>query len=80
MLVDLRERVIKANYQDSDPARGLLRKGMLDELLRKRPTDMGEFRTPIRLDLRQATDASQLNEFGDTVFDILAKLEPDHLP
>ena len=80
MLVDLRERVIKPKYPDSDPARGLLRKGMLDELLRKRPTDIDEFRTSIRLELREATDASQVKEFGDQVFDILATLELSYAP
>jgi very-short-patch-repair endonuclease len=72
-LIDLRERTIKTKFPD--PTRGLLRKSMLDELLRKRPTDADEFRTMIRLDLRQETDSSQLKEFGDKVFDVLGKIE-----
>lgn len=56
-LIDLRENTIKVQFPDADPARGLLRKSMLDELLRKRPQDRGEFLTKIHLDLRQNTDA-----------------------
>jgi len=73
-LVDLRERSIKARYPESDPTTGFLRKSMLDELLRKRPTDMDEFRRVIRLDLRQKTDPAQVKEFSEKVFDILAEI------
>jgi very-short-patch-repair endonuclease len=72
-LIDLRENTIKVQFPDADPARGLLRKSMLDELLRKRPQDRGEFLTKINLDLRQNTDAEQLKEFGDYVFEILER-------
>ena len=47
---------------------------MLDELLRKRPTDLDEFRRLIPLDLRERTDANQVKAFQDQVFDILAQL------
>lgn len=75
-LIDLRERKIKLLFPDADPTTGLLRKSMLDELLKKRPTDMDEFRTLIRLDLRQNTDGGQLKEFGSRVFDILTEIDP----
>ena len=74
-LIDLRERSIKVRFPDSDPANGFLRKSMLDELLRKRPTDMDEFRNMIRLDLREKTDATQVKEFNEKVFDVLAEIE-----
>jgi very-short-patch-repair endonuclease len=74
-LIDLRERKVKLLFPDADPTTGLLRKSMLDELLKKRPTDMDEFRTLIRLDLRQNTDGAQLKEFGSRVFDILTEIE-----
>jgi very-short-patch-repair endonuclease len=74
-LIDLREREIRTAFPESDPTRGVLRKSLLDELLRKRPTDMNEFRSMIRLDLREGTDAAQLKRFGDSIFDILANVE-----
>jgi very-short-patch-repair endonuclease len=73
-LIDLRERIIKVQFPDTNPANGLLRKSMLDALLLKRPTDMDEFRRSIRLDLRENTDAKELKEFGEQVFDILAEI------
>lgn len=72
-LVDLRENTIKVEFPDADPARGLLRKSMLDELLRKRPKDRNEFLAKIPIDLRQGTDADQLKKFGETVFEILER-------
>jgi hypothetical protein len=35
---------------------------MLDELVRRRPTDMDEFRASIPLELRQATDPTQVSK------------------
>ncbi len=72
-LIDLRENKIKASFPESDPARGFLRKSMLDELLRKRPKDHSEFLTKIPIDLRQNTDADQLKKFGEDVFEILER-------
>ncbi len=72
-LIDLRENKIKVAYPDADPARGLLRKSMLDELLRKCPTDSEEFLQMIPMDLRQNTDADQLKAFGEAVFEILER-------
>ena len=72
-LIDLRENSIKVEFPDADPARGLLRKSMLDELLRKRPRDLSEFRAKIPIDLRQNTDSNQLKKFGEAVFEILER-------
>jgi hypothetical protein len=44
LLLDLRENGVKLAFPAADPARGLLRKSMLDELIRKRPTTAEEFR------------------------------------
>jgi very-short-patch-repair endonuclease len=74
-LIDLRERAIKTRFPEADPTRGFLRKSMLDELLKKRPTDAEAFRAMIRLDLRQDTDSAQVKEFGEKVFDLLARIE-----
>lgn len=73
-LIDMRERMIKPAFPDADPTRGLLRKTMLDELLRKRPADQGEFLVEIPMHLRTATDAAQLKMFGEAVFTVLEKI------
>ena len=71
-LITLRER-IEAECPEADPARGLLRQAMLDELLRKRPADANEWRAKIPLHLRQGTDGEQFKRFGQDVFEILAR-------
>jgi very-short-patch-repair endonuclease len=73
-LIDLRETTIKTAFPDADPARGLLRKSMLDELLRKRPKDHNEFLVKMPMELRQNTDAEQLKKFGEDVFAILERI------
>jgi very-short-patch-repair endonuclease len=73
-LIDLRERKIKVEFPDVDAARGFLRKTMLDELLRKRPTDMDEFRQLVPLAIREKTAAEQVKAFHQEVFDILAQV------
>ena len=42
-LIDLRERVLRQQFPNSDPTRGLLRKTMLDALLRNRPKSQQEW-------------------------------------
>lgn len=37
---------------------------------------MDEFRSMIKLDMREATDRAQVKEYHEAVFDILAQLEP----
>ena len=80
-LIGLREK-IDDDCHDTDPARHLLRQGMLEELLRKRPTDADEWRAKIPLNLRQATDGEQFKRYGDEVFEILAAANalPAHHP
>lgn len=73
-LIDLRENTIKTRFPDADPTRGLLRKSMLDELLLKRPTDLEEFQSLIRVSLRQGTNGEELREFGEQVFDIILSI------
>ena len=75
LLVDLREREIKTKFPDADPTRGFLRKSMLDELLKKRPLDLDEFRRVIKLEMREATDIVQVRDYHEKVFDILAQME-----
>ncbi len=73
-LIELREREIKPNHPDADPARGLLRKSMIEELLRTKPTTEAEFHVRIRQDLREATDGEQFQKYMPKVFDILDML------
>ena len=70
-LIELREREIKPNHPDADPARGLLRKSMIEELLRAKPTAEAEFRFRIRQYLREAADGEQFQQYMTKVFDIL---------
>ena len=48
---------------------------MLDELLRRCSKDKGEFLAKIPLPWRENTDPEQLKQFGDTVFDILERID-----
>ncbi|MEY2943424.1 MAG: hypothetical protein RLY97_1438, partial [Pseudomonadota bacterium] len=73
-LIELREQEIKPNHPDADPARGLLRKSMIDEFLRARPTTEAEFRVRVRQDLWESTDGEQFQQYIGKVFDILDKL------
>ena len=59
-LIELREEVIKPAFPDVESSRGLLRKAMLDALLRQRPTSADEFRSLIPLKLREDTDSEQV--------------------
>ena len=61
-LIELREQEIKPNHPDTDPARGLLRKSMIDEFLRAKPTTETEFRVRVRRDLREATDGEKFQK------------------
>lgn len=73
-LIDLREREIKPSYPNTDPSKGLLRKSMIDELLRVKPTTESEFRARVQRDLREATDGDQFQNYIAKVFDIIDKL------
>ncbi len=72
-LVRLREQ-IQASHPERDRARGLLRKAMLEELLRKRPVNAEEFRRQVRRDLREATAGEDLKLYGPRIFDILERI------
>lgn len=69
-LIDLRENVIKREFPDLAPERGLLRKNMIDFLLEKRPTNRKEWLACIPLSLRENTDGRQM-KYIDQVFEIL---------
>jgi hypothetical protein len=70
-LIALREGKLKSLFPDSDPAVGFLRKSMIDELIRKRPTDDEEFKKLISQPLREKTEGAQVKAIAEEVFDIL---------
>ena len=72
-LIELRERGIKPAYPDADPTRGLLRKNLLDAVLRYRPTTRVEWDARIPKTLRVVTDERQL-EYLDRIFEIVARI------
>ena len=72
-LMELRERVIKPAYPDVDPARGLLRKNLLEAVLRYRPTTRMQWDARIPKTLRVATDERQM-EYLDRIFEIIARI------
>lgn len=72
--VRLREEVIEREMPQVPRERGLLRRAMLEALLRHRPTDEREFRERVPLALRQGTDPEQLRRYADRVFALLAEL------
>ncbi|HCP64767.1 MAG TPA: hypothetical protein DIU09_09275 [Hyphomonadaceae bacterium] len=74
-LIELREQTIKPMFPDADPARGLLRKSMLDELLRKRPTSKEEFQRLISSEMRAETDIQQFQKHIMSVFEVIEKIE-----
>jgi very-short-patch-repair endonuclease len=81
-LVALRENEIEIDFPSTEPARGLLRKPMLDVLLRFRPTDVDAFRRLIPKEMRERTDGEQFARYAGRVFEILEAVsrEPAELP
>jgi very-short-patch-repair endonuclease len=69
-LIALRETSLRPAFPDSDPARGLLRRSMLEALLRERPTSEAEYRSRIPAVLRDNTDPEQIR-FLPRVIEIL---------
>lgn len=70
-LLKLRER-IEQECPESVPDRGLLRAEMLTEIIRRRPTNRGEwFRLP--LPLRESTDREQFKRYGEEMFEIVER-------
>jgi very-short-patch-repair endonuclease len=70
-LIDLRENVIKVEFSNADPATGLLRKSVLEDLLAVRPTTMDEWDTQIPKIFREKTDPAQL-KYLKQVFEIIS--------
>lgn len=73
-LIRLRELDIKQRFANADPAKGLLRKSMLDKLLSVRPRTPEAFRATIPLYLRDSTDSRQVAEYLEKVLEILSEI------
>ena len=72
-LMRLRD-AIAPEIPDAERAKGLLRRAMITELLKKRPLDEDEFHRYVRQSLRQDTAPGQLSKYGPRIFDILKRL------
>jgi len=72
-LIDLRERVLRREFTTVEPTRGLLRKTMLDAVLRHRPTSKDEWVGRIPSYLREAVDEKQLRILPE-VFAIVSRI------
>ena len=59
---------------EAERAKGILRRAMITELLRKRPLDEDEFHRYVRQSLRQETAPGQLAKYGPRIFAILARI------
>jgi very-short-patch-repair endonuclease len=73
-LIQLRENVIQAERPDADRARGVLRKTMLDALMRHRPTTPDEFRLRIPSALRDKTDPEEFRRYSPRIFELLQEI------
>ena len=70
-LVDLRELQIKPAYPQSPPERGLLRKTLLDEFVKKRPKTKEEWFRLISHDLRSGTESEQVGRYLEQVLSMI---------
>ncbi len=70
-LIDLRELQIKPAFPDSRPEKGLLRKTLLDEFVKKRPKTKEEWFRLIQPDLRSETEPEQVGQFLTTVLGVI---------
>lgn len=75
-LIALRENVIRVAFANSDPARGLLRKALLDAFLRERPRDLRDWLLVIPKHLREETERAQVDRFLTDVLAILSRRDP----
>lgn len=73
-LVRLRDEEIHVEMPNADRASGLLRKAMLDSLLRHLPANRDEFQRRIPEALRTRTDPEQFRRYAPKVFDLLAEI------
>ncbi len=72
-LIEIRENVIKPAFPRTDAAKGLLRKSMLDILLRERPQTYADWIVAVPAQLRVETDQAQVSRFLENVLAILRK-------
>lgn len=73
LLIAFREHITRRDFPDSDRAKGLLRRGLLESLLEYLPTSMQEWLAWIPEDERQSIDQRQLRYLND-VFKILRRV------
>jgi very-short-patch-repair endonuclease len=74
-LIQLREGTIKKAFPNVDPARGLLRKTLLDALLRLKPRTREQWLNSVPYDLRSDTDPEQVGKYLDKVLGIVGRID-----
>ena len=72
-LIALRETEIKPEFPESPLEMGLLRKGLLEEFVQKRPKTRDEWFRKIPQDLRVSVDSKQVGKYLDRVLAIIAE-------
>ncbi len=72
-LIRLRD-AITPEIPEAERAKGILRRAMITELLRKRPLDEDEFRRYVRQSLRRETAPGQLAKYGPRIFEIMGRI------
>ena len=73
-LIDLRENEIKVKFSSADPATGVLRRTLLDALLRIRPTSKEAFLKKMPYNLRDKTDSHQIKEYLDQILEVIRRM------
>jgi very-short-patch-repair endonuclease len=70
-LIDLRDREINVSFPDASPDHCLLRKAVLEELIRKMPRSREDWFRMIPGEMRSNTDSKQVGQFLGRVLDII---------
>lgn len=74
-LISFRENTLQPDLQPGGRSMGLLRKTMIEALVRERPRDESEFLRCIPTDLLEGTNRSQIAEYLPAVLEIIREVE-----
>jgi hypothetical protein len=72
-LIDFRENILKREFPNSDPKKGLLRDALLSEFVKHRPPNREEWFRIIPAQLRTATEGKQIAQFLNSVLAIIGE-------
>ncbi|MFN8626108.1 MAG: hypothetical protein U0587_09045 [Candidatus Binatia bacterium] len=74
-LISFRENTLQPDLQPDRPGMGLLRKTMIEALVRERPQDESKFLRCIPTHLLEGTNRSQIAEYLPAVLEIIRELD-----